>query len=135
MSFNKPRLRNILVVDDDDDYNFIIEEIFQDTELDCNLVFKLWAQDALDYLEVNEVNFPDLILLDINMPIMDGWEFLDVYTSRNYHTTHQTIIEMHSSSIYQEDKDKAKTYAKVKEYVDKPISIKDIYRIRDIYFD
>lgn len=134
MTLHKPKLKNVLVVDDDDDYNFITEDIFQDTDMECHLVFKLWAQEALNYLEANPTNFPDLILLDINMPIMNGWEFLEVYESRNYHITQPTIIVMHSSSVYQDDKDKAKTYAKVVEFVDKPISVKNIYRIRDAYF-
>ena len=79
MVLHTPKLKNILIVDDDDEYNFITEDIFQDTNLNCNLVFKLWAKDALDYLEKNKGNFPDLILLDINMPIMNGWEFLEAY--------------------------------------------------------
>lgn len=134
MSKQKPSLKNVLVIDDDDDYNFIIGEIFNDTDLECTLIFKQWAKDALVYLEENQANFPDLIILDINMPVMNGWEFLKVYESRNYHITHPTIIVMHSSSIYQDDKDKAKTFSKVMEYVDKPISEKNIYRIRDTYF-
>ncbi len=134
MSLKKPKLKNILVVDDDDDYNFIIEEIFQDTNLGCSLTFKLYAQNALDYLEKNQDNFPDLILLDINMPIMNGWEFLEIYAARNYHIAHPTIVVMQSSSIYQEDKEKSKTYVNVKDYVDKPISAKHINRIRDSYF-
>lgn len=134
MSLKKPKLKNILVVDDDDDYNFIIEEIFQDTNLGCSLIFKLYAQDALDYLEKNQDNFPDLILLDINMPIMNGCEFLEIYAARNYHIAHPTIVVMQSSSIYQEDKEKSKTYVNVKDYVDKPISAKHINRIRDSYF-
>lgn len=131
---SKPKLKNILIVDDDDEYNFITEDIFQDTDLNCNLIFKLWAMDALDYLEENKGNFPDLILLDINMPIMNGWEFLEAYESRKYHITEPTIIIMNSSSVYQEDKEKAKTYTKVVDYIDKPVTVKNIYRIRDTYF-
>lgn len=134
MVLHKPKLKNILIVDDDDEYNFITEDIFQDTDLNCHLIFKLWAKDALDYLEENKGNFPDLILLDINMPIMNGWEFLEAYESRNYHITEPTIIIMNSSSVYQEDKEKAKTYAKVVDYIDKPFTVKKIYRIRDTYF-
>ena len=43
MVLHTPKLKNILIVDDDDEYNFITEDIFQDTNLNCNLVFKLWA--------------------------------------------------------------------------------------------
>lgn len=134
MSENKGKLKRVLVIDDDDEYNFLTEDTFQDTDLDCQLTFKLWAQEALDYLEEDPKNFPDLILLDINMPIMNGWEFLEEYENRGYHLKYPTIIAMISSSIYYEDKEKASTYAKVEEYVEKPISEKDIYAIRDKYF-
>ncbi len=134
MSLEKPRLKNVLVIDDDDDYNFITELIFQDSELGCNLIFKSGAQEALDYLQNNQDFFPDLILLDINMPIMNGWEFLDSYERLNYHKTNDTIIAMISSSVYQEDKNKAKTYAKVVMFIDKPITLENIHQIREAYF-
>ncbi len=134
MVSKKTGLKNILIIDDDDEYNFITEDTFQDTDLDCTLTFKLWAQDALAYLKENEDNFPDLILLDINMPIMNGWEFLEEYQNRNYHISQPAIIAMMSSSVYYKDKEKAMTYPQVMEYVDKPITVKNIYRIRDTYF-
>lgn len=127
-------LRNVMVVDDDDDYNFITEEIFQDMDLKTQLIFKIWARDALDYLEKNEDRFPDLILLDINMPIMNGWEFLEEYESRNYHLTYPTVIVMISTSVFTEDKVKANSFARVVEFVEKPISEENILLIRDKYF-
>lgn len=134
MDLQEHRLKNVLIIDDDDDYNFIIEEFFEDADIDCNLTFKMRAQEALAYLEANKDNFPDMILLDINMPVMDGWEFLKTYESLNYHLTEPTIIFMHSSSVFQEDKDKAQTFKKVVEFIDKPISVSHIKRIRDSYF-
>jgi CheY-like chemotaxis protein len=135
MKYSKPKLKNVMVVDDDDDYNFLTEEIFEDIDMDCKLVFKLWAKDALDFLEESNGNFPDLILLDINMPIMNGWEFLEEYERRDYHTSHPTIIVMISSSVYREDKEKAKSFAQVAEFIEKPISEKHILRLRKTYFN
>jgi CheY-like chemotaxis protein len=123
-----------MVVDDDDDYNFITEEIFQDTDLKTQLTFKIWARDALDYLKENEDRFPDLILLDINMPIMNGWEFLEEYENRNYHINYPTVIVMISTSVFREDKVKANSFTRVVEFVEKPISGENILRIRDKYF-
>lgn len=134
MSLDKPILKNILVIDDDDDYNFITELAFQDSDLECNLIFKTRAQEALDYLQKSKDSFPDLIFLDINMPIMNGWDFLDAYERLSYHTTKHTLIAMNSSSVYQEDKTKAKTYAKVVKFIDKPITLESIYEIKETYF-
>jgi CheY-like chemotaxis protein len=127
-------LKNVMVVDDDDDYNFITEEIFQDIDLKTQLTFKIWARDALDYLKENEDRFPDLILLDINMPIMNGWEFLEEYENRNYHINYPTVIVMISTSVFREDKVKANSFTRVVEFVEKPISGENILRIRDKYF-
>jgi CheY-like chemotaxis protein len=127
-------LKNVMVVDDDDDYNFITEEIFQDIDLKTQLTFKIWARDALDYLKENEDRFPDLILLDINMPIMNGWEFLEEYEIRNYHINYPTVIVMISTSVFREDKVKANNFARVVEFIEKPISGENILRIRDKYF-
>lgn len=127
-------LKNVMVVDDDDDYNFITEEIFQDIDLKTQLTFKIWARDALDYLKENEDRFPDLILLDINMPIMNGWEFLEEYENRNYHINYPTVIVMISTSVFREDKVKANNFARVVEFIEKPISGENILRIRDKYF-
>jgi CheY-like chemotaxis protein len=127
-------LKNVMVVDDDDDYNFITEEIFQEIDLKTQLTFKIWARDALDYLKENEDRFPDLILLDINMPIMNGWEFLEEYENRNYHINYPTVIVMISTSVFREDKVKANSFTRVVEFVEKPISGENILRIRDKYF-
>lgn len=135
MSSLSQELKKVLVVDDDDDYNFLTEDTFRDTDLDCELVFKLMAQDGLDYLEANRDHFPDLILLDINMPIMNGWEFLEAYKERGYHLDYPAMIVMISSSLYQEDKDKAKTYPKVVEYIEKPVTTENIHRIMDLHFN
>jgi CheY-like chemotaxis protein len=134
MNTTKLKLTNVMVVDDDDDYNFLTEEIFQDIDIDCSLTFKIWAQDALDFLEKNQAKFPDLIFLDINMPIMNGWEFLEEYESREYHKAFPTIIVMISSSVYREDKEKAKSFAKVADFIEKPISEKQILQIKAHYF-
>lgn len=127
-------LRKVMVVDDDDDYNFITEEVFQDIDIGMQLTFKIWASDALDYLATHEDQFPDLILLDINMPIMNGWEFLAEYENRNYHVTYPTVIVMISTSVFREDKIKASSFNRVVEFIEKPISEENILRIREQYF-
>lgn len=126
-------MKNILVVDDDEDYNFLTQEAFDDCGIHCDLTFYTRARAALEYLGGIR-DFPDLILLDINMPIMNGWEFLDEYQRLSYHQQHQTIIVVTSSSILFEDKARIAQYDRVVEYVDKPLESRHILSLQSKYF-
>lgn len=69
-------------------------------------------------------NLPDVILLDINMPIMNGWEFLDEFTQ--IQCDKQITIYIVTSSLDPLDLEKARTYKKVNNYLVKPISIEKL---------
>lgn len=133
MSQKQP-LHHILVVDDDEEYNFLTEETLLDAGVDCERTYLTRVDEALDYLADSAHPFPDLIFLDINMPMMNGWEFLEEYEKRNYHKKPARIV-MISTSIYQQDREKAKGYPSVIEYVDKPLFCEDFLRIADHYFE
>lgn len=130
----KPPLRNILVIDDDEEYNFLTEETMLDANVECKRIYMTRVEAALDYLADEREPFPDLIFLDINMPMMNGWEFLEEYEKRDYHRRPARIV-MISTSVYEQDREKAQTYHSVIEYVDKPLYCEDFHRIVTTYFD
>ena len=115
---------NLLVIDDDDINIFIIKKIVEKTGYEAKMVAKTNGQLAIDY--INEListgqPLPQLILIDINMPILNGWEFLEAYEKLGIE---QTIdMYMLSSSVYENDIEKAKTYKTVKGFISKPLSI------------
>ncbi|MBY0542914.1 MAG: response regulator [Sphingobacteriaceae bacterium] len=115
---------NLLVIDDDDINIFIIKKIVEKTGLDINMVSKGNGQQAIDYIKdsiANPEQFPNLMLIDINMPIMNGWEFIEAYQMLNI----QQSVDMYilSSSVYENDIEKTKSYTSVKGFISKPLSI------------
>lgn len=115
---------NLLIIDDDDINIFIIKKIVEKTELAIQITSKSNGQQAIDYIKetlANPEQFPQLMLIDINMPIMNGWEFIEAYQTLNV----QQSVDMYilSSSVYENDIEKTKNYSCVKGFISKPLSI------------
>ncbi|WP_025742972.1 response regulator [Aquimarina pacifica] len=118
--------RKLCLVDDDVIHQFIIKKLIQrvDNEKKDLLVFSN-GEEAIRHLKssYNDIEqLPDLILLDLNMPVMDGWEFLDEYNSIAPLLKKKIKIYILSSSKNPEDIKKAMTYTKISEYITKPIN-------------
>ena len=120
---------NLLVIDDDDINIFIIKKIVEKTGYNVNMVAKANGLMAIDYLKttMDEKNFPHLVLIDINMPVLNGWEFLDAYAELNINK--RVDMYMLSSSVYENDIEKAKTYLKVRGFISKPLSIERLIEL------
>lgn len=90
------------------------------------------AMDALNELLSKKASLPRIILLDINMPVMDGWEFMEAFNALADDALRTVAIFMVSSSIYEEDTERAKTYKQIKQYIQKPLNkekIKGIFSL------
>ena len=123
---------DLLVIDDDDINIFIIKKIVEKTGYQVNMVSKTNGQLAIDYLnelQNQQQTLPNLILIDINMPVLNGWEFLEAYEKMN--TTQKIDMYMLSSSVYENDIEKAKTYKTVKGFISKPLSINRLIELFD----
>ena len=123
---------DLLVIDDDDINIFIIKKIVEKTGYQVNMVAKTNGQLAVDYLmelQSQQQDFPDLILIDINMPVLNGWEFLEAYEKMN--AGQKIDMYMLSSSVYENDIEKAKTYKTVKGFISKPLSINRLIELFD----
>ncbi|WP_339701093.1 response regulator [uncultured Marixanthomonas sp.] len=113
------------IIDDDPIFVFGAKRVMQLSNF-CNgfLIFN-HGKDALNHLkpimeEDSTEAFPDVILLDLNMPVMDGWQFLDEFIKIK--TTKKVTIYIVSSSINPVDFEKSQKYSQVKNFVIKPIS-------------
>jgi CheY-like chemotaxis protein len=123
----------IWVVDDDAIYQTIINKLIQKAGVFSSHSSFTNGKEALQNLDYTlEENFdfvPDIILLDINMPVMDGWEFMEEIKSLKSKIKKQIIIYIVSSSIAIEDKNKSETFTDITGYIPKPISVNDLLRI------
>jgi CheY-like chemotaxis protein len=115
---------SILLVDDDRIYQFAAKKTIEATGFANNIVIYSNGEEAINYLKHNLQNshsLPDVIFLDVNMPIMNGWEFLEEYSSIKKGLTKPVIIYVVSSSVDEFDVSKSRQYDTVKGYIVKPV--------------
>jgi CheY-like chemotaxis protein len=128
--------KTIWVIDDDPIYQIIVNKIIQKSELFSSVYSFINGKDAIDALkktlENNEMP-PNIILLDINMPIMDGWEFMEEMVLLKSQINELIHIYIVSSSIAFEDKSKAKNYSEIIAYLSKPVNSNDLILIAANY--
>lgn len=119
------KIETLYVIDDDDTYQFIIQKVVEETRLVDQIRLFSNGKEALTFLESaitkNQI-LPDVILLDISMPVMDGWEFLENFILLNPTVGKKITIYLVSSSVNPRDVEKARNIAEVTDYVVKPIS-------------
>jgi CheY-like chemotaxis protein len=122
----------IWVIDDDVIYQTIINKLIQKSGVFSALSSFINGKEAIgalnNSLENNDI-IPDIILLDINMPVMDGWEFMEEIKRIKSKISKKIIIYIVSSSIAIEDKNKSKTFTDIIGYIPKPISVADLLSI------
>lgn len=120
----KRQLNCIMLIDDDRSTNFLNEMVIAEIGCAKTVIVAQSGQEALAFLENEESNnhcYPELIFLDINMPKMDGWEFIQAYRKLEL-ADHQTCIVMLTSSLNPEDYERASKIAEICDYRHKPIT-------------
>lgn len=132
----KKKLR-LFIIDDDEVNNFILIRLIKEEKIPVSSSSALNGKKALNKLtkcaEKNIDNYPDIILLDIDMPIMNGFEFLDVYEKTLYPRFPEVALYMVSSSIRSEDKLKSQGYESVTSFISKPMPLDTIKTIVSQY--
>ena len=118
---------NFLVVDDDDVNLYIMTRLVERTAYKTNMITKTDGNSGIDYLQElidNKEPLPTLILVDINMPVSDGWEFLDKYKQL---AIEQNIdVYILTSSVFDIDIERSKDYEFLAGFISKPITVEKL---------
>lgn len=119
------KFKSVLLVDDDEATNFLHQVYLKEWDLAEDIYTAMNGQEALDFLESNldfRKNKPSLILLDINMPVMNGFEFMEAYAELDATMKASIVVVMLTSSIHPSDKDRAGGVKDLNSFMNKPLT-------------
>jgi CheY-like chemotaxis protein len=119
------RYKKVMIIDDNEIDRYVCEKASKKFHLSEEVIKAESAKDGLEYLSAHENEpsaLPDLIFLDINMPEMNGFEFLEAYKELPEVVKRKCIIVMLTTSSHIEDKERANASSYVKGYLNKPLN-------------
>jgi CheY-like chemotaxis protein len=129
------KLHSILLIDDDEPTNFLNKRMLENMHCAEKVQVIQKAPEALEHLkklaaqDTEPSSLPDIIFLDINMPAMDGWEFLEAFRAVVNKKQKNILLVMLTTSLNPDDEQKAKETKQVTAFKHKPLSqeiVKDI---------
>lgn len=127
----------VFLIDDDEIHNFLCESVIRNEGFASEVVSFQWAEEALEALRkvVQEApeSFPDVIFLDINMPGMDGWEFIEEYRRFPKELTDKCLLFVLSSAVDKKDIMHAKNLVEVQDFFSKPLTTEILEIINEMY--
>lgn len=134
---NSKQINKVMLIDDNEADNFLHKIIIEESNLAHSISIANDAYEAIDIIKesnTDSVDSPDLIFLDINMPGINGWEFLDQISDILPQLSPQPIIIMLSTSQNPEDINRADQHPKIQEFHNKPLSSEILEHISQTYF-
>jgi CheY-like chemotaxis protein len=135
ISCMEKQFNRIFLIDDDSTFNFITKLLLNRVSFAAEIVDFIDAHEALNELRISadsdSTQLPDLIFLDLNMPGMDGWDFLDEYQTLPEKVQKECKLFILTSSIDPNDKSKSLTYSFVMDFISKPLAFAKVKSIME----
>lgn len=131
MRKNTPNSKLTCIIDDDHLFVNLVQKLITVKEFTENVIVFKDGSEAIAYFRKNNC-IPDTILVDLNMPVMDGWEFVNQFSALQKKLATPTKLYIISASEDPQDLEKAKNMACVNDFIAKPITIPvfdQIYRV------
>lgn len=133
------KLRSILLVDDNDTSNFLNERLLKRMAITDEIKVLSNGKTAFDYLDrlsrtagSNHETKPELILLDINMPVVDGFEFLELYNNLDEQFRSDILVAILSTSNHPQDTNRASDFNAY--YITKPLTIEKVEALLSMHY-
>jgi CheY-like chemotaxis protein len=129
------KYRSVMLIDDNEIDNLINQKMIEAASIADNIYTHTGAKSAIEFLrnmerlDVAEKVLPDVIFLDIDMPLMDGFQFLDEFEKLSDMTRKKCRIVMLTSSINPQDFSRSKKYNNVKLYLNKPLTHENLVNL------
>lgn len=127
------QLNCILLIDDDEPTNFLNRLTLEQAGCARQIQVAQSGQEALEYLRDGAPR-PDLIFLDINMPAMDGWEFLERYRGLPFSRKADIVLIMLTTSLNPDDEKRTRAIPEVSGFEHKPLSHEQLHVLLNRYF-
>lgn len=120
----------IMIIDDDPVNNFIVHQSIRVLDKKTKILEFTDAQTVINFIRIHSLSLEKVLLfLDLNLPVTNGWEFLDFFTSQPDDVKNKFTVYILSSSINTNDKQKAAMNPGVKKYLVKPLTIAELKSI------
>jgi CheY-like chemotaxis protein len=129
------KFRTVMLIDDNEIDNLINQKMIEAASITENIYTHTGAKSAIEFLknmerlDVADKVLPDIIFLDIDMPLMDGFQFLEEFEKLTSMAKKKCKIVMLTSSINPQDFSRSKKYENVKLYLNKPLTHENIVKL------
>lgn len=126
------KINRVCIIDDDPIFVYGTKRLMKEVDFSDTVIVYENGQDGIDGLNEmtnNGEDLPSVIFLDLNMPIMNGWEFLEDFVKIPNHKRKKVAIYIISSSVDLRDLERIKNYKVVNNYILKPLSPEDLQNV------